>query len=71
MVNVAKEIEKRGLRSRLILQVHDELIVDAAADEVDSVKAVSYTHLDVYKRQLQGLPDRSGKTRETSPQRQL
>ena len=40
MVNVAKEIEKRGLRSRLILQVHDELIVDAAADEVDSVKGL-------------------------------
>lgn len=30
----------RGMRSRLILQVHDELIVEAADDETEKVKAI-------------------------------
>ena len=33
MVNVDNRIKAEGLRSRLILQVHDELIVEAPADE--------------------------------------
>ena len=38
MVHVYERIEKLKLRSRLILQVHDELIVEAYKDEVDAVK---------------------------------
>lgn len=40
MVNVYKEIEKRKLKSKLILQVHDELIVNVVKDELDEVKNV-------------------------------
>jgi DNA polymerase-1 len=37
MVNVAHALQQQGLRSRLLLQVHDELIVEAPHDEVDHV----------------------------------
>ena len=38
MIDVAKEM--RGMKSRLIMQVHDELVVDAAVSELDEVKAL-------------------------------
>ncbi|MHC1695585.1 MAG: DNA polymerase I [Eubacteriales bacterium] len=34
MINCAKRLEKEGLKSRLVLQVHDELIIEAPMDEV-------------------------------------
>lgn len=40
MLNVHSEIKKRGLKSKLILQVHDELIVDACAEEVNEVLGI-------------------------------
>lgn len=40
MIKVSNRIKKEGLRSRLILQVHDELIVDTAEDEVEEVKNI-------------------------------
>ena len=36
MVKIAQEL--KGMRSHVILQIHDELIVDAPADEVEKVK---------------------------------
>ncbi len=38
MINVYNELRRRGLRSRLILQVHDELIIDAYKPELEEVK---------------------------------
>lgn len=40
MVRVARALEAQGLSARLILQVHDELIVDAPADEAERVSAL-------------------------------
>ncbi len=40
MSSVAKALEGEGLRSRLILQVHDELIVDAVKSEKERVKEI-------------------------------
>ena len=40
MVRVYRELKKRGMRSRLILQVHDELIIEAAPDEVEQARAL-------------------------------
>lgn len=40
MVNVYRELNKRNLKSRLILQVHDELIVEVHKDEIDQVKKI-------------------------------
>ena len=38
MVRVENELEKRGLKSRLVLQVHDELLVDCPREEEETVK---------------------------------
>lgn len=38
MVNVTNELEKKGFKSKLILQVHDELILNVYKDEIDEVK---------------------------------
>jgi DNA polymerase-1 len=40
MVTIHAEIEKRGLRSRMILQVHDELVFDCHRDETDEMTAL-------------------------------
>lgn len=40
MVNVHKQFKKQNLKSRLILQIHDELVVDCAAGEEDIVKQI-------------------------------
>ncbi len=37
MVRVDQEIKKRNLKSKLILQIHDELIVDTAKDELNII----------------------------------
>jgi DNA polymerase-1 len=38
MVNVYRALKAEGLRSRLILQVHDELIAECPADEAEQVR---------------------------------
>jgi len=40
MVRVHSELKKRNLKSRLILQVHDELIIETASNEVEEVKSI-------------------------------
>ena len=35
MINVQKALVSQGLRSRLLLQVHDELILESVTDEID------------------------------------
>ena len=41
--------------ARIFLKNPPVLILDEATSALDSVTAVSYTHLDVYKRQVQLL----------------
>ena len=45
MIGVYNAIKSRGLRSKLILQVHDELLVDTAPDEVEIVKEILKTEM--------------------------
>jgi len=40
MVKVHARLRDEGLKSRLILQVHDELLIEAATDEVDTVRKI-------------------------------
>jgi DNA polymerase-1 len=40
MIKVHSALKDKGLRSRLVLQVHDELIVEAHRKELDMVKAI-------------------------------
>ncbi len=46
MVKVHNELTKANLRSKLILQVHDELIVDTAPDELNQVKSILKTCME-------------------------
>lgn len=40
MIGVYHKLKKLGLKSKLILQVHDELLIETAKDEVDIVKSI-------------------------------
>ena len=40
MISVWEEIRKRNLKSELILQIHDELLVETAPGEEETVKAL-------------------------------
>lgn len=40
MIHVNRELKERGLRSRLLLQIHDELLVETHKDEIEEVKAI-------------------------------
>ncbi|MBQ7359209.1 MAG: DNA polymerase I [Lachnospiraceae bacterium] len=40
MIHVWKELKDKNLKSKLILQVHDELLIETAKDEVETVKEI-------------------------------
>jgi DNA polymerase-1 len=40
MIKVWTALRQSGLRSRLVLQVHDELLIETAADEVEQVREI-------------------------------
>lgn len=40
MINVHSQLSKHNLKSKLILQVHDELVIDTVADELEEVCAI-------------------------------
>lgn len=48
MVNVSKRFKEQNLKSKLIIQIHDELIVDCHHDESDIVK-------NILKQEMEGV----------------
>jgi DNA polymerase I len=40
MINIHREFERMKLRSRMIMQVHDELVFDVHLEEVETVKPI-------------------------------
>ena len=40
MINVDRRLRKEGLQSRMVLQIHDELVFDAVAEEVDVLERI-------------------------------
>jgi DNA polymerase-1 len=40
MINVDKRIAAEGLQSRMILQIHDELVFDAIPEEVEKLEKI-------------------------------
>ncbi len=40
MINVDRELRKRNLKSRIVLQVHDELLVETLEEEIEEVKEI-------------------------------
>ena len=46
MIRVADELKKRGMKTKMIIQVHDELILEAPADEAEQAKEVLRTCME-------------------------
>ena len=46
MANVARRLEKENLKSKMILQVHDELVFDATAQEKDIVMQIAREEME-------------------------
>ncbi|MGD0468148.1 MAG: DNA polymerase I [Terriglobales bacterium] len=46
MIGIDEEIRKRGLRSRMTLQVHDELVFEVPESEVDAMKPLVREHME-------------------------
>jgi len=40
MINIFRRFENDGFRSKMLLQVHDELVFDAHKDELDIIKPI-------------------------------
>ena len=40
MINVDTRLKKEGMQSRMVLQIHDELVFDAVSDEVDKLCSI-------------------------------
>lgn len=40
MINIFRQMQEKNMRSKMILQVHDELVFDAHRDEVDELKTM-------------------------------
>ena len=52
MVSLFKELQKQGLKTRLILQVHDELILEIPEEEVDQVEKIA---LEIMEKPFESL----------------
>ena len=46
MIGVDRRLRREALKSRLILQIHDELLVETAEDEVEQVKTILKEEMD-------------------------
>lgn len=46
MLKVYREIKEKNLKSRLILQVHDELLVDTTPDEIEIIETLVKTNME-------------------------
>lgn len=40
MIKVNQEIQKRGLQSKIVLQVHDEMMIEALEEEKEEIKTI-------------------------------
>ena len=40
MIRVSERLKREQLKSRLILQIHDELLIEAEKEEVEQVKTI-------------------------------
>ena len=40
MINVDRRLSEEGLQSRMVLQIHDELLFDALPEEVETLERI-------------------------------
>jgi DNA polymerase-1 len=46
MVSIGRELTKRGLKSKLIIQIHDELVFDVAPGELKELEVLAKRHME-------------------------
>jgi DNA polymerase-1 len=46
MIRIDQEIRRRGLKSRMTLQVHDELVFEVPQSEIDAMKSLVREHME-------------------------
>ncbi len=46
MINVYRKLKEKGLKSKIVLQVHDEMIIEAPKDEIEEVKTIMKTEME-------------------------
>jgi DNA polymerase-1 len=46
MIRIDEEIQRRGLKSRMTLQVHDELVFEVPENELDAMKTLVRKHME-------------------------
>jgi DNA polymerase-1 len=46
MLRVQRELEQRQLQTRLLLQIHDELVLEAPQSELEVVAALVKEHME-------------------------
>ena len=58
MINIADELKNNSLKSKLILQVHDELVFDVPLEEVDLIKKIIIENMEnAYKLKVPLIVD--------------
>ena len=46
MINVSRKIAEAGLKSKMVLQVHDELVFDAPAEEAETLREIAMDEME-------------------------
>ena len=46
MINVYNKLKEKRLKSKVIVQVHDELLIETALDEKEEVKQILKTEME-------------------------
>ena len=46
MINVYNKLKEKGLKSKVIVQVHDELLIETALDEKEEVKEILKSEME-------------------------
>lgn len=46
MIRISKRIRKEGLKSRMLLQIHDELVLEAANEEVETLQTIVRSEME-------------------------
>ncbi len=46
MIRVTERLKRGNYKSRLILQIHDELLIETRSEEVDEVKSILETEME-------------------------
>jgi DNA polymerase-1 len=46
MIRIDQESRRRGMKSRMTLQVHDELVFEVPESEIDAMKSLVREHME-------------------------